>query len=138
MWLCPSPSVDYCSEVDPWKLSAGLPSLRVLNSLSLCWMDVPWWKKEQGYTKLPAHSALIPSSSLETLSLVKVDFITSCLFTLLMNPHNRVRKLELWFDKHYTTANLDKLRPIFKRATTTYVLRSNFLPLIMQLTLGLS
>lgn len=121
LWLYPCPSTNYPSERDLWKLSLGLPSLRSLKSLSLQWMDVPRWKKEQGFTKTPTHGALIPLSSLEILSLVNVDFIASGFFTLLMNPHNRVRKLELSFDGEYTSVNLDRLRTIFKRATTTYV-----------------
>lgn len=119
---------DFC------RLLMILPGLRFLKSLSLHSLDVPWWRKEKGQTKDPTQTgALIPSSSLEALSLVKVDLVASGLFTWLMNPHNNIKRLELSL-----CDGVDGLLPLFSSATTTHVTTLQFTPPWNALDVGIA
>lgn len=123
LWLR-QPSLFESDYEDFWRLSMELPRLRFLKSLSIDSMDVPWWRKGQASVNTQAQmGSLIPSSSLEVLSLVKIDLVASGIFTWLMNPLNHIKKLELPLHD-----GVDNLLPLFSSVTTTHVTTLQFVP----------
>lgn len=104
------------------RLFVILPGLRFLKSLSLYSLDIPWWRKEKEQTKNPSQTgALNPSSSLEALSLVKIDLDAFGIFTWLMNPLNNIKRLELSLRD-----GVVGLLPLLSSATTTHVTTLQF------------